>query len=38
MYRFFADKDQINGSRITISGKDAHHIKDVLRLGIGDEI
>ncbi len=38
MYRFFADKDQVNGSRIIISGKDAHHIKDVLRLGIGDEI
>ena len=38
MYRFFADKDQINGSRIALTGKDAHHIKDVLRLGIGDEI
>ena len=38
MYRFFTDADNINGSRVVISGDDAHHIKDVLRLGIGDEI
>ena len=38
MYRFFVDSKSINGSRVVITGKDAHHIKDVLRLGIGDEI
>ena len=38
MYRFFVDSNSISGSRVVISGNDAHHIKDVLRLGIGDEI
>ena len=38
MYRFFVDNRDINGSRIVISGQDAHHIKNVLRLGIGEEI
>lgn len=38
MYRFFVDSINISGSRIVITGSDAHHIKDVLRLGIGDEI
>lgn len=38
MYRFFTEPDSINGSRVIIAGEDAHHIKDVLRLGIGDTI
>lgn len=38
MYRFFVDSNSISGSRVVISGSDAHHIKDVLRLGIGDAI
>ena len=28
----------MSGSRAVITGNDAHHIRDVLRLGIGDEI
>ena len=38
MYRFFTDNESINGSRIVITGADVHHLKDVLRLGIGDLI
>lgn len=38
MRRFFVDNGNINGSRVVINGSDAHHIKDVLRLGIGEEI
>ena len=38
MHRFFVEHEQVNGNRVSITGSDAHHIKDVLRLGIGDEI
>ena len=38
MYRFFADESQINGSEFVIEGNDAHHIKNVLRMKIGEEI
>lgn len=38
MHRFFVGPDQIDGDYITIEGGDCHHIKKVLRLGIGDEI
>lgn len=38
MYRFFVDSRNIDGSRVLITGNDAHHLKDVLRLKIGDEI
>lgn len=38
MYRFFVDENQITEKIITIIGDDAHHIKNVLRLKIGEEI
>ncbi len=34
MHRFFVSKDQIP----TITGSDVHHIKDVLRMKVGDEL
>jgi 16S rRNA (uracil1498-N3)-methyltransferase len=38
MYQFFVDPSQIQGKRITITGSDVNHIKNVLRMKIGDEI
>ncbi len=38
MHRFFIESRNMSGSRAVITGNDAHHIRDVLRLGIGDEI
>ncbi len=38
MYQFFVEPDQIQGSRIEITGKDVNHIKNVLRMKPGDEI
>lgn len=38
MYQFFVDPGQIQGTRITITGKDVNHIKNVLRMKKGEEI
>jgi 16S rRNA (uracil1498-N3)-methyltransferase len=36
MRRFFIDRKDINGKTLIIRGEEAHHIKDVIRLGVGD--
>lgn len=36
MYRFFVEPAQMNENRVVISGQDAHHIKNVLRMKCGD--
>ena len=38
MYRFFVSGEAIKEGAVTISGPDAHHIRDVLRMKAGDEI
>jgi 16S rRNA (uracil1498-N3)-methyltransferase len=38
MYQFFVDPSQIQGKKITIIGSDVNHIRNVLRMKIGDEI
>lgn len=38
MYRFFADKSQIQGDRIVITGGDVNHIRNVLRMKTGEQI
>ena len=38
MYQFFVDASQIQGTRIVITGSDFNHIKNVLRMKIGEEI
>lgn len=38
MYRFFVDRNQIYDKRIVITGGDENHIKNVLRMKIGEEI
>jgi len=38
MYHFFVDPGQIQGTQIFITGKDVNHIKNVLRMKIGEEI
>jgi 16S rRNA (uracil1498-N3)-methyltransferase len=38
MYQFFVEPSQIQGKRITITGSDVNHIKNVLRMKAGDEI
>lgn len=38
MYRFFVEPSQIEGNSIIITGKDVNHIKNVLRMKIGEEI
>lgn len=38
MYRFYVNKEDINGSHIYIKGADVNHIKNVLRLEKGDWI
>lgn len=38
MYQFFVEPSQIQGSRIVITGSDVNHIKNVLRMKVGDEI
>lgn len=35
MYRFFCDTD---GENVTVTGEDAHHISNVLRMGKGEQI
>ena len=36
MRRFFIDKNSIDNRRVIIAGQEAHHIRDVIRLKIGD--
>lgn len=38
MHRFFVEKDQIINDKIKVLGSDVKHIKDVLRLRIGEEV
>ncbi|MCM1123299.1 MAG: 16S rRNA (uracil(1498)-N(3))-methyltransferase [Eubacterium sp.] len=38
MYRFFVEPSQIQDKRIRITGSDFNHIKNVLRMKIGEEI
>ncbi|MDP3791152.1 MAG: 16S rRNA (uracil(1498)-N(3))-methyltransferase [Candidatus Omnitrophota bacterium] len=38
MSRFYVPKEAVSGNRILISGKEAHHILDVMRLNISDEV
>lgn len=38
MYRFFVEPSQITDKEIRIVGKDVNHIKNVLRMKIGEEI
>lgn len=38
MYHFFAEPSQIQDTGIVITGKDVNHIKNVLRMKIGEEI
>ena len=38
MYRFFVEPSQIQDKRIVIRGRDVNHIKNVLRMTVGEEI
>ena len=38
MHRFFVSPDQLEDEKVTITGPAVHHIRDVLRLGPGDDI
>ena len=38
MSRFYVSKESVKGNQILISGKEAHHILDVMRLKISDRI
>lgn len=38
MYHFFVEPSQINDRHILITGDDVNHIKNVIRLKVGDEI
>ena len=38
MHRFYVEESSIQEDKITITGSDVNHIKNVLRLGIGQEI
>ncbi|MBQ6806670.1 MAG: 16S rRNA (uracil(1498)-N(3))-methyltransferase [Lachnospiraceae bacterium] len=38
MYQFFVEPSQIQGNRVVITGSDVNHIKNVLRMKIGEEI
>ncbi|MCQ2081265.1 MAG: 16S rRNA (uracil(1498)-N(3))-methyltransferase [Lachnospiraceae bacterium] len=38
MYQFFVDPDQINEKTVVIRGNDYNHIKNVLRMKIGEEV
>jgi len=38
MYQFFVNPEQIAGKDITITGSDVNHIKNVLRMKVGEEI
>lgn len=38
MYQFFVEPSQIQGKRIVITGSDVNHIKNVLRMKVGEKI
>ena len=38
MYQFFVPSENIQGNRIVITGVDVNHIKNVLRMKVGEEI
>ena len=38
MPRFFVDGGQVDGQRITITGSDVNHMKNVLRMRCGDTV
>lgn len=38
MYQFFVEPSQIQGTRVSITGNDVNHIKNVLRMQPGEEI
>lgn len=38
MYQFFVEQSQIQGKRIIIEGNDFNHIKNVLRMKVGEEL
>lgn len=38
MSRFFVSKDSIKADTISVTGEEAHHIIDVMRLKIGDDV
>lgn len=38
MYQFFVEPNQIQGNRAVICGTDVNHIKNVLRMKVGEEI
>lgn len=38
MYQFFVEPNQIQGNRVVICGNDVNHIKNVLRMKIGEEL
>ena len=38
MYQFFVEPSQIRGNKIIITGSDVNHIKNVLRMKVGEEI
>ena len=38
MYQFFVEPEQIAGKEVTIIGNDVNHIKNVLRMKLGEEV
>ena len=38
MPRFFAEKENISGDIILLKGQDVNHIKNVLRMSVGDAV
>lgn len=38
MYQFFVEPSQIQGNRIVITGSDVNHIRNVLRMKVGEEL
>ena len=38
MYKFFVNDEQVNGEEINIIGDDVNHIKNVLRLEVGEKL
>ena len=38
MYQFFVEENQVTGDKIAILGPDVNHIKNVLRMKVGEEI
>ena len=38
MHQFFVEPENIQGKRIVITGNDVNHIKNVLRMQVGEEL